>query len=59
MSKITVQQAATALGMSVQSLRVGLQQNKIPFGTAWKNGSRYTYLIYPEKFKEIKEIDNV
>ena len=56
MLKLTVQQAADLLGIDVQSLRIGLQQNKIPFGTAWKNGDRYRYIIYPKKFEEITGI---
>lgn len=31
---MTVEQAAKKLGMSIQTLRVALQQDKFPFGTA-------------------------
>lgn len=52
--KITVQQVAELMGIDAQSLRIGLQQDKIPFGTAWKaeGSTKYTYIIYPKKFTE-------
>ncbi len=52
--KITVQQAAELMGMDAQTLRIGLQENALPFGTAWKslNAKNFTYVIYPKKFTE-------
>ena len=52
--KITVQQAAELMGMDAQTLRIGLQENAFPFGTAWKspNAKNFTYVIYPKKFTE-------
>lgn len=52
--KITVKQAAELMGKSQQFIRVGLQQNALPIGTAIKigNSSKYTYYISPKKFME-------
>lgn len=40
---------AQALGKSPQTIRVGLQLNKYPFGIAYKRegSSRYTYVLWP------------
>lgn len=41
-----VEEAAKKLKMSTQTLRVALQQNKFPFGTAIKTTeNRWTYYI--------------
>lgn len=41
-----VEEAAKKLNISTQTLRLGLQQNKFPFGTAVKTSPRrYTYYI--------------
>lgn len=52
MSKIKVNDVAALLGISPQSLRLGLQRNQFPFGTAIKTSERYTYVIYEKKLKE-------
>lgn len=54
MNKITVNDVAQALGKSPQFIRVCLQRGLLPFGTACKmpRSNNYTYLIYPEKFRE-------
>ena len=42
--KITVTQAASMLEMSPQSVRFGLQQQRLPIGTAIKTSeNRWTY----------------
>lgn len=60
MNIITVEQAAEKLGMSIQTLRVGLQQGDFPFGKAImttkpedsKTGrGRFTYYINPERLE--------
>ena len=56
MSKITVNDVADALGCSPQSVRVGLQQGILPFGTAVKTSSKYTYILYPNKVKEYLDL---
>lgn len=51
MKKITVAEAATAMGVSQQFVRIGLQREILPFGCAVKmSGQRYTYYINPNKF---------
>lgn len=52
MSKITVNEVAEALGCSPQSVRIGLQRGLLPFGSAIKTSSKYTYVIYEKKLKE-------
>lgn len=55
MKRITPEMAAAALGVPAQSIRVGLQQNKLDFGIAFKqkeDGARHTYYIFPEPLKE-------
>lgn len=52
MGKITVNEVAEALGCSPQSVRIGLQRGSLPFGSAIKTSSKYTYVIYGEKLKE-------
>ena len=44
---------AERLGISVQAVRVGLQQGKFPFGWAIKTSdSKYTYAISEKLFNE-------
>lgn len=52
MSKISVNEVAEALGVSPQSVRIGLQRGQLPFGSAIKTSSKYTYIIYEKKLKE-------
>lgn len=52
MSKITINEVADALGVSPQSVRIGLQRGTLPFGSAVKTSSKYTYIIYEKKLKE-------
>ena len=49
---ITLPEAAEMMGVPPQFLRVGLQQEKFPFGAAVKMKKRYAYYINPEQFKE-------
>lgn len=51
--RITVKVAAELMGVSEQYVRVALQQNVLPIGTAVKlTGSKYTYYISPRLFTE-------
>lgn len=52
MSKYTINDVAQRLGCSPQTVRLGLQRGELPFGTAIKTSSKYTYILYPEKIKE-------
>ena len=51
-NRLTVKEASVLMGVSEQFLRVGLQQDKFPFGYAVKNKGRWTYYISPTKFTE-------
>ena len=47
-----INDVASILGISPQTLRLGLQRGQFPFGTAIKTSSKYTYVIYDKKLKE-------
>ena len=47
--KMTVKEAARALGVSEQFVRIGLQRKELPFGHAVKMSGRYTYHISKQK----------
>lgn len=55
---IKVSEAAKILGKSEQFVRIGLQRNILPIGTAVKMSSKWTYHISPKLLKEyIGEVD--
>lgn len=56
--RLTVQQAAELMGKSPQFVRVAMQQNILPIGTAVRigNSSKYTYYISPKKFTDFTGI---
>lgn len=49
---ITVEEAAKTMGKSKQFVRVGLQRGILPFGSAVKLSSRWTYYISPARFND-------
>lgn len=49
---IKVKEAAEIMGKSQQFVRVGLQRGLLPFGTAVKMSSKWTYYISPKQFIE-------
>lgn len=52
-NNLTVKEAAELMGVSQQFVRVGLQQNLLPFGFAVKiSGGRYTYNIPTALFEK-------
>lgn len=51
-TKLKPQDVADKLGISVQAVRIGLQQGVFPFGWAVKTSSIYTYCISEKLFKE-------
>lgn len=54
MRRITPEMMGQAMGVPAQAIRVGLQQGKLNFGTAYKQtGNQYTYVIYPEAAREV------
>ena len=52
MKRVRVEDVANMLGVTAPIVRVGIQQNLLPFGVAIKQNSRYEYLIFPEKLIE-------
>lgn len=49
---ISIQKASEVMGKSPQFIRIGLQNDKLPFGTAVKMSSVWTYYISPKLFYE-------
>lgn len=49
---ISVRDAAEMLGVSPQFVRLGLQRDALPIGTAVKMSSVWTYHISPKLLKE-------
>ncbi|MDD3049753.1 MAG: helix-turn-helix transcriptional regulator [Candidatus Cloacimonetes bacterium] len=47
---VPVEKAASLMGKSQQFIRVGLQRGLLPFGSAVKLSSRWTYYINPQRF---------
>lgn len=56
MKKYTINDVAAALNVSPQSIRLGLQRGELPFGSAIKTSSKYTYIIYEKKLKEYMDL---
>ena len=50
--RISVSEAAKLLGVSQQFVRIGMQQGRLPIGTAVKMSSRWTYYICEEKLED-------
>lgn len=53
---MSIREAAPLLGLSEESLRIGLQRGKFAFGQAFKISGRFRYLIYRKRFEEITGI---
>lgn len=49
-NRMTVKEAAKLMGVCPQFIRVGLQQDRLPFGTAVKMSTRWTYYINRKEF---------
>lgn len=50
--KLTVEQAAAIMGVTAQHLRIGLQQQRYPFGAAVKMERRWSYYINSARFEK-------
>lgn len=52
---ITIERAAAIMGVSQQTVRIGLQKGIFPFGAAVQlpGSSRFTYIIYPAEFERL------
>lgn len=49
--KVTIKEVAEIIGASEQFVRIGLQRNRLPFGTAVHN-KRWSYNISPKLLEE-------
>lgn len=49
---ISVKEASKIMGKTQQFIRIGLQRNLLPFGTAVKITTRWSYYISPKLFYE-------
>lgn len=53
MKKFKVEEAAAMMGISAQTLRIGLQRNLFPFGRAIETKpGRYTYWVSKERLEK-------
>lgn len=50
--RISIRQAAEIMGTSEQYIRIGLRNNRFPFGSAVKLSTQWTYHISPKPFYE-------
>ncbi len=62
LKNVSITLAAKVMDKCPQFVRIGLQRDRLPFGTAVKMSSRYTYYINPKQFCEYvgiseKELD--
>lgn len=55
--RIKVAEAAQILKVSQQFIRIGMQQERLPIGTAVKMSSQWTYLISAKMLQEYTGID--
>lgn len=53
--RISIERAAEIMGVSQQTVRVGIQKGVFTFGAAVKmpGSSRYTYVIYTKEFERL------
>jgi len=56
---LSVIKAAEIMGKSQQFVRIGLQRGLLPFGTAVKMSSIWTYYISPKQFCDYVGIKNI
>lgn len=53
MERITIEEAATMLGISKQALRLMMQKKAVDIGLVVNSGSRKTYIIFREKLNRL------
>lgn len=53
--RISIERAAEVMGVSPQTVRIGIQKGVFTFGAAVKmpGSSRYTYVIYTKEFERL------
>lgn len=52
--RLDVAEAARMMGVTEQFVRLGLQQNRFPWGYAVFMGSHYSYWINRKRFEEVE-----
>lgn len=52
MKNLSVREAALKMGKTPSFVRIALQQGRLPFGTAIKLSSKWTYYINPAQFNK-------
>lgn len=57
MKKVSISEASLQTGIPEQTLRVGLRNNRFPFGTAVKTSASWTYIIHPILLKKYLDGD--
>ncbi len=55
-NRLSVADAASLLGVSEQTIRIGLQQKQLDFGQAVKTSGQWVYIITKQKFEEVTGI---
>lgn len=55
MERVSIKEAASILGVSEQFIRVGMQRDRLPIGTAVKLSSKWTYYIPRERLMAYME----
>lgn len=56
---ISIKKAAATMAKSEQFVRLGLQRQILPFGSAIKVSSKWTYYISPNKFYEYIGVESI
>lgn len=56
---VSIKEASEILGKSEQFVRVGLQRGILPFGSAVKLSTRWTYYISPSRLLDYAGLKNV
>lgn len=56
---LSVHETAEIMGKSDQFVRIGLQRGILPFGSAVKLSTRWTYYISPTRFYEYVGRDDI
>ena len=57
--KLTVPEAAAIMGVTPQFLRIALQQERLPFGTAVKMKKRWAYYVNARRFFAYLEAEDM
>lgn len=53
MERISIEEAATMLGVSKQAVRLMMQRKAVDIGLVVNSGSRKTYIIFREKLNRL------